>query len=92
MELTPDQIWMRDPVLQCREELIYYEEVFEFIRCGKTPASTDGEYNKLVSVAGVNPPSDKHSAGALNGVERRPQGFGKEECQLKLTRIPRQDP
>lgn len=31
MELTPDQIWMRDPVLQCREELIYYEEVFEFI-------------------------------------------------------------
>ena len=31
VELTPDQIWMRDPVLQCREELIYYEEVFEFI-------------------------------------------------------------
>lgn len=31
MELTPDQIWMRDPVLQCREELIYYGEVFEFI-------------------------------------------------------------
>lgn len=31
MELTPDQIWMRDPVLQCREELIYYGEGFEFI-------------------------------------------------------------
>ena len=31
VELTPDQIWMRDPVLQCTEELIYYEEVFEFI-------------------------------------------------------------
>ena len=60
--LFPDQIWMRDPVLQCREELIYYGEVFEFIRCGKTPASTGGEYNKLVSVAGVNPPSDKRSA------------------------------
>ena len=33
-----------------------------FIRCGKTPASAGGEYNKLVSVAGVNPPSDKRSA------------------------------
>ena len=63
VELTPDQIWMWDPVLQCREELIYYEEVFEFIRCVKTPASAGGEYNKFVSVAGANPPSDKRSAG-----------------------------
>ena len=34
-----------------------------FIRWGKTPASIGGEYNKLGLVAGVNPPSDKRSAG-----------------------------
>lgn len=29
-ELTPDQIWMRDPQLQCREELAFYREIFPF--------------------------------------------------------------
>lgn len=31
-----------------------------------------------LSDAEVNPTSDKSSARALTGVERRPQGFGKE--------------
>ena len=42
------------------------ENVRDFYQMWETPASTGGEYNKLVSVAGVNPPSAKHSAGALN--------------------------
>lgn len=29
--MTPEQIWMRDPALQCKEELLIYEEIFEFI-------------------------------------------------------------
>lgn len=31
VEMTAEQIWMRDPVIQCKEELQFYEEVFEFI-------------------------------------------------------------
>ena len=38
------------------------ENVRDFYQMWGTPASTGGEYNKLVSVAGVNPPSDKRSA------------------------------
>ena len=30
-KLTPDQIWMRDPLTQCEEELRIYEEIFEYI-------------------------------------------------------------
>lgn len=30
-KMTADQIWMRDPHLQCQEEFIYYEEIFPFI-------------------------------------------------------------
>lgn len=29
--MSPEQIWMRDPVVQCEEELLFYEEIFEFI-------------------------------------------------------------
>lgn len=29
--MTPEQIWMRDPLLQCEEELLIYEEIFDFI-------------------------------------------------------------
>ena len=29
--MTPEQIWMRDPLIQCEEELLIYEEIFEFI-------------------------------------------------------------
>lgn len=29
--MTPDEIWMRDPRLQCQEELRIYEEIFDLI-------------------------------------------------------------
>lgn len=29
--MTSEEIWMRDPVLQCKEELLIYKEIFEFI-------------------------------------------------------------
>ena len=29
--MTPEEIWMRDPIIQCEEELIFYEEIFEFV-------------------------------------------------------------
>ena len=30
-EMSPEAIWMREPQLQCEEELTFYEEVFEFV-------------------------------------------------------------
>ena len=30
-EMNAEQIWMREPSLQCREELIFYNEIFDFI-------------------------------------------------------------
>ena len=30
-EMSAEQIWMREPVLQCREEFEFYEEVFEYV-------------------------------------------------------------
>ena len=29
--MTADETWMREPLLQCREELTFYEEIFEFV-------------------------------------------------------------
>ena len=29
--MNAEQIWMREPFLQCREELVFYEEIFEFV-------------------------------------------------------------
>lgn len=29
--MTPEQIWMRNPLVQCEEELLIYEEIIEFI-------------------------------------------------------------
>ena len=29
--MNPEQIWMREPLVQCKEELLIYEEIFEFI-------------------------------------------------------------
>ena len=29
--LSHEEIWMRDPVLQCREEILIYKEIFEFV-------------------------------------------------------------
>lgn len=31
VEMSADQIWMRDPVLQCKEEFLFYEEVSSFL-------------------------------------------------------------
>ncbi len=31
VEMSAEQIWMRDPLLQCREEFEFYEEVFEYV-------------------------------------------------------------
>ena len=31
VQMTPDEIWMRDPHLQCQEELRIYEEIFDLI-------------------------------------------------------------
>jgi len=30
-QMTPEQIWMRDPLVQCEEELLIYQEIFEYI-------------------------------------------------------------
>lgn len=30
-EMNSEQIWMREPALQCKEEIIFYEEIFDFI-------------------------------------------------------------
>lgn len=29
--MTAEEIWMREPLLQCKEEFMFYEEIFEFI-------------------------------------------------------------
>lgn len=31
LSLTPEQIWIRQPIVQCEEELRIYEEIFEYI-------------------------------------------------------------
>lgn len=31
VEMNAEQIWMREPLLQCREEFEFYEEVFEYV-------------------------------------------------------------
>lgn len=30
-ELNPEQIWMREPVIQCEEEFEWYREIFEYV-------------------------------------------------------------
>ena len=79
-DLYEKQSWLQEMVVsgekvgeqilqknKCPEMEAFHADIWnQFIRCGKTPASTGGEYNKLVSVAGVNPLSDKRAAGALN--------------------------
>lgn len=29
--MTADETWMREPIVQCEEELLWYQEVFEFV-------------------------------------------------------------
>lgn len=48
LEMCPEQIWMRDSILQCKEEFQYYREIFEFIQAdlmglkGTSPIITEG--------------------------------------------------
>ncbi len=30
-KMSPEQIWMREPLTQCREELLIYEEIFDYV-------------------------------------------------------------
>lgn len=29
--MNAEETWMREPLLQCREKLTFYEEIFEFV-------------------------------------------------------------
>lgn len=40
--MNAEEIWMREPLLQCNEELIFYEEIFEFIMKDLEKISTNG--------------------------------------------------
>ncbi|MBP3657415.1 MAG: hypothetical protein J6K32_12080 [Clostridia bacterium] len=40
-QMTPDQIWMRDPQVQCEEELSIYEEIFSYIMTDLTQIDSD---------------------------------------------------
>lgn len=31
LEMNSEQIWMREPSLQCKEELLFYNEIFEYV-------------------------------------------------------------
>lgn len=39
--MTPEQIWMREPALQCEEELKIYEEIFPYIQVELEEMKTD---------------------------------------------------
>lgn len=30
VDMTPDEIWMREPMIQCEEEFLIYNEISEF--------------------------------------------------------------
>ena len=30
-ELSPDAVWLRNPEVQCKEEFIFYDEIFQFV-------------------------------------------------------------
>ena len=42
VDLNPEQIWMRDPMIQCEEELTFYEEIFEFVLSDLEKIETKG--------------------------------------------------
>ncbi len=47
--MSPEQVWMREPEVQCQEELQFYHEVFEFVQEEIKAAPKD----KLVIVEGA---------------------------------------
>lgn len=40
-KLNSEETWMRDPVLQCREEILFYKEIFPFIMKDLLEIETD---------------------------------------------------
>lgn len=40
-QMNPEQVWMREPKVQCQEELQFYHEVFEFVQEEIKAASKD---------------------------------------------------
>lgn len=64
--MTPEEIWMRDPALQCREELTIYEEIFPYVLddlhgiTGETGIITEGAawLPKLAHACGI--PADHY--------------------------------
>lgn len=65
-EMSWDEIWMRDPVLQCTEEVQWYEEIFEFvcedlskISC-KTEIITEGAAYMPQLMKGISVSYDKY--------------------------------
>lgn len=65
-ELTTEQIWMREPKLQCKEELQFYEEIFEFvlqdlmISTGKSGMITEGAAYLPSLMKGRNVPENRY--------------------------------
>lgn len=43
-QMTPEEIWMRDPQEQCEEELLIYEEIAEYVQ---------GDLEKIDAPAGI---------------------------------------
>ena len=65
-ELTTEQIWMREPELQCKEELQFYEEIFEFVlqdlmvSTGKSGIITEGAAYLPSLMKGRNVPENRY--------------------------------
>lgn len=66
IELTTEQIWMREPELQCKEELQFYEEIFEFVlqdlmvSTGKSGIITEGAAYLPSLMKGRNVPENRY--------------------------------
>lgn len=63
--MTPDQIWMRDPVIQCTEEFDFYEEISEFLfedlkAIENKPVITEGAAYLPDLMKKLNIPSDRY--------------------------------
>ncbi len=65
-QMSPDQIWMREPLVQCEEELLIYEEIFDYIiadlekmEC-KNGIITEGAAYLPALVKRCNIPSNKY--------------------------------
>ncbi len=66
VEMNAEQIWMREPLLQCKEEIIFYEEIFEFVLddlkqiSGKKGIITEGAAYLPKLMKKLSIPSDRY--------------------------------